>query len=390
MTEALYLRRPNSQLSRRAFCCAALACVCSKQVAAESIKTTEQDFPLFRAHPTLALRLPRLALLAGPTPVETVTYLGRELGLSGLWLKRDDLSHPLYGGSKPRKLELLLGEARALGARTLVTSGGVGSNHALATALFGAKSGFRVALLLLPEPKSKTVHQNLLSDYRLGAEIRIAASRHKAEAEMQALMAADLRVVTIPLGGSSALGNVGFVNAGFELAEQVRARELPEPDEIYIAMGTMGSAAGLAVGLAAAGLRTRVVAVRASNPDTSRATALRRAAVDTSRFLHELDPAFPLVDPRPERLVVLGNYLGVGYALKTRAGAQATERLRAHKAVALDATYGAKAFAALIDQSRLRRNARILFWITSSAAAVDVSDVDWRSLPKELHGWVRD
>ncbi len=371
-------------LSRRAFCSAALTTLCPPAVAGEPA-----DYPLFRAHPTLAERLPRLALLAGATPVEAAPGLARELGLNALWLKRDDLSHPLYGGGKPRKLELLLADARAKKARALLTSGGVGSNHALATALFGKLAGFDVTLLLLPEPKSSAARQNLLADHLLGARIQITASQAKINAQTRAMLAADPELSSIPRGGSSALGNTGFVNAGFELAEQVRAGVLAEPEAIYLAMGTMGSAAGLFVGLTAAGLKSRVVAVRASSPDTSPALALRRAASETSAFLHELDPSFPRLDPTPQRLVALGDYLGAGYALPTPAGARAAERLHAHAAVALDPTYGAKAFAALLDEARARRATSALFWVSSSAVALDVSSVDWRSLPARTHGWVR-
>jgi D-cysteine desulfhydrase len=241
----------------------------------------------------------------------------------------------------------------------------------------------------LPGPRSPITRQNLLANHRLGAEIHVVPSQRAADERARRLAALDPSVYVIPVGGSSPVGNSGFVNAAFELALQVSEGLLPEPDEVVLAMGTMGSAAGLAVGLEAAGLRTRVVAVRASNPGTSPESALRAAALDTSRFLHALDPTFPVVEPRPERLIVIGDALGGGYGLPTAAGSRASELLRERAGVALEPTYGAKAFSALLTRARTSAGMHVLYWVSSSAAGIDVSDVDWRTLPKELHAWVR-
>src|SRR5262249_30467592 len=103
--------------------------------------------------------------------------LGQHLGIRSLWVKRDDLSGEAYGGGKVRKLELLLGDARRAGARTVITSGGVGSNHAVATAIYATRLGMRVVLALLPEPPDDRVRQNLLADLAAGAELHLARGR---------------------------------------------------------------------------------------------------------------------------------------------------------------------------------------------------------------------
>ena len=117
---------------------------------------------------------------------------------------------------------------------------------------------------------------------------------------------------------------------------------------------------------------------------------LHLAARETAAFLHGLDPSFPLIDPAAERLQMLGGYLGAGYALPTRAGARAADLVRAHSSVVLDPTYGAKAFAPLLERTPAREATTTLFWVSSSAVAIDVSAVDWRTLPRAAHGWVSD
>ena len=130
---------------------------------------------MVRAHGGLA-SIPRVPLLSGPTPIEDAEALGRAIGLEALSIKRDDLTHPRYGGGKVRKLEMLLAQAEAAGAERIVTFGSVGSHHALATAIHGIARGFAVELLLLPEPPSKTVRSTLLRTLATGAEAHLVGS----------------------------------------------------------------------------------------------------------------------------------------------------------------------------------------------------------------------
>src|SRR5262249_24482583 len=155
-----------------------------------------------------------------------------------------DVSGEAYGGGKTRKLELLLADAVRAKCTRVVTSGGAGSNQAVATAAYGRALGLEVEVLLLPQPPSDHVRENLLAAHAFGASLVAVASNEAIErAEREATGA-----YVIPTGGSTPLGNVAFVSAGFELAAQVRAGEMPEPDVIFIPLGTMGSAAGLAIG----------------------------------------------------------------------------------------------------------------------------------------------
>src|SRR5512139_180365 len=139
-------------------------------------RTATADLALLRGHPALAAGLPRHPLCTLPTPVAPLARAARARGLGPLWIKRDDLSSPLYGGNKPRKLEWLLGAARAHGRRAVITFGGIGTHHGLATAICARDAGMRTALVLLPQPVTEHVRHTLLLHHAFGCELHLAAS----------------------------------------------------------------------------------------------------------------------------------------------------------------------------------------------------------------------
>lgn len=354
----------------------------------DSAPREAQVLPLFREHPALKTKLPHVALGDFPTPVERLTELGDHLGIAALYVKRDDISGELYGGGKTRKLEFLLADAKRAGARTVVTFGGAGSNHGVATAAYARRLGLKTRLLLLPEPSTDHVRENLLLDHSFGAELRLSPRRAQAEAAARRGSARDAPGETpyvIARGGSSLLGHIGFVNAAFELKDQIDLGEMPEPDWLYIAMGTMGGAVGLSLGLKAAGLKTRVVAVRASSPDTSSEARMRTMFDETADALRGLDPAFPRLRFRDAGVLLAGGYLGEGYARPTRKSANAIDVARRRAGLGLEHTYTGKAFAALLDDAPKLSDQVVLFWNTHNSRVMDVSGVDFRDLPREFH-----
>ncbi|MCX7809226.1 MAG: pyridoxal-phosphate dependent enzyme, partial [Deltaproteobacteria bacterium] len=194
-------------------------------------------------------------LVAGPTPLHLHDSLSKSLGIE-LWIKREDLSSPIYGGNKVRKLEWLLGEAQAKNAKSIVTVGALGSHHVLATTLFARKRGLEVHALLVPQPWSAHAEETLRLTFSQGAQIHLV--RHFVLLPQRAaLLVAKLRLqgkapYLIPAGGSSKVGALGYVEAGIELGWDM-IRENLTPDAIFVALGSGGTAAGLAVGLAVSG-----------------------------------------------------------------------------------------------------------------------------------------
>lgn len=342
---------------------------------AEPSRATDRSAPgpalLETRWPKLAL--PRLPLVAGPTPLEHVAGLSEALG-GELWIKRDDLTHPLYGGNKVRKLERLLGEAIAQDADTLVTTGAAGSHHVLATTVFGKRHGFAVHALLVPQPASEHVTLDLRAMIGQGAELHPVSFFSAVPAATAALLAKlklkGRKPYVIAPGGSVGVGVLGYVEAGLELAQQLLEARVPEPDAIVVPMGSGGTLAGLVVGLAAAGVVVPVHAVRV----TPRAFVGRpfllaqiRGAVERLRFS---DDRFPRIAGVASELYRLDeDELGDGYGLPTPRSRDALRLAESH-GLHVDATYTAKTLAAVARLFREKKASRVVYVHTLSSAPV--------------------
>jgi 1-aminocyclopropane-1-carboxylate deaminase/D-cysteine desulfhydrase-like pyridoxal-dependent ACC family enzyme len=197
----------------------------------------------------------------------------------------------------------------------------------------------------------------------------------------------------IPTGGSSPLGSIGFVNAAFELKEQILADQLPEPDLIYVPCGSLGTVAGLLVGCKAAGLKTKIVAVTIEPEDpTTFIKKLSQLFKVTNELLHTSDASFPLLELSSDDIEINYNFCGPNYAIFTREGTQARALVNNTEGILLDGTYTAKAFAALLSdlnnlQDAVRADKVVLFWDTYSSAdfSQQLAPIDYRQLPYCLH-----
>jgi D-cysteine desulfhydrase len=205
--------------------------------------------------------LPRVRLAHLPTPLVEIPALSRRLGCE-LWIKRDDVTGGAEAGNKLRKLELLLAAAIRARATTIITCGGIQSNHARATALACARLGLRAVLFLRMTDPGEPVPLagNVLLDRLAGAEIRrISAEQYRdrdklMEAAARALEARGARSIVIPEGGSNGLGALGYVLAMRELRAQIDAglAGARRPFDVIVhACGSGGTAAGVALGAAA-------------------------------------------------------------------------------------------------------------------------------------------
>jgi 1-aminocyclopropane-1-carboxylate deaminase/D-cysteine desulfhydrase-like pyridoxal-dependent ACC family enzyme len=310
--------------------------------------------PLFRRHPRLEGEVPWLPLGRFPTAVERVEGL---LPPSvELWVKREDRSGEAYGGNKVRKLEFLLAESRAQGRERVLTVGGIGSHHVLATAIYGAALGLAVEAVVFPQPLNDHVRQQLVAD--LGAGARLVPTRGYAGVPL-AVLARRSGAYYVPGGGSSVTGTLGFVSAAVELEEQVAAGALPRPDLLYVALGSCGTAAGLIAGLGASG--PEVVAVRVVDRLVANAWRTHRLARAT---LSRIGAPGPLAPLRVEH-----TQFGGAYGRATPAAEEAVRRA-AQAGLILETTYTGKVMAALLADAASGHldGRRVLFWHTYSSA----------------------
>jgi D-cysteine desulfhydrase len=353
---------------------------------------------LFKYYPLLRDKLPYISLGEFPTPVQKLNQVGKTLGLDQLYVKRDDLSGKLCGGSKVRKLEYLLGQALRTRVKAVLTFGNAGSNHALATAIYAKRLGLKSISMLLPQPNAYFVRSNLLMSYYCGAElhhyrnIRLLGLGTKYHLLRYKLRYGQFPQI-IPLGGTSVLGTIGYVNAAFELKEQIIEGKIPEPDRIYVASGTMGTSVGLILGLKAINLKSRVISVLIAN-DKINLDEMAKLFHETNSLLHSLDPSFPEFEFDQRDQDIRDDFLGEGYARFTEEGMDAMVLMKKHEGIKLDGTYTGKAFAALIHDAGKKdlRDRVILFWNTYNS--IDFPDIintlDYRHLPRCLHRYFEE
>jgi 1-aminocyclopropane-1-carboxylate deaminase/D-cysteine desulfhydrase-like pyridoxal-dependent ACC family enzyme len=304
--------------------------------------------------------IPTLASGLAPTPVEEMTRLGEALGSAPrLLIKRDDAIPFGFGGNKVRKLQIVVAQALAEGADMLITTGGVQSNHARATAAVAAKLGLGCVLVANGVAPAKPT-ANALLDRLLGADVRYVASRdervpamERAASELRAL---GRRPFVIPLGASTPQGAAAYARAVTELLTQI-----PAPDVIVLSTSSGGTQAGVLAGCRLHGLATRVVGISADDPSAAVAATIRRILSG----LEQLVAAQPglLAEATIE---VDDTFVGEGYGIPTAASIEAIELCARREAVFLDPTYTSKAMAGLIARLRRREltNGTILFWHT--------------------------
>jgi D-cysteine desulfhydrase len=357
--------------------------------------------PLLRRFPALAGRLSHTRIGVFPTPLRELESLPRALfaggGPSALYLKDDGVSHPIYGGNKVRKLELLLAEAIRRRAREVMTFGFAGSNHAAATAVHAAKLGLRSISMLLPQADAPYVGKNLGVSAAAGAELHYYRTMPGLVAGVIEQTAAHRlrtgqRPFVIAPGGSSPLGTVGFVAAAFELAEQLERESLAPPDLVYVALGSGGTAVGLALGFAAAGLPTGVVAVRVTELKHANERKAAKLWRETVSLLRSADPGFPALGFDRAALTIRGEFFGDGYAVVTPQATEAIHRMESTEGVRLDVAYTGKAVACLIADSRSGALAgkRALFWNTYNGADLSslATQAKWDRVPSGLRAYL--
>ena len=346
--------------------------------------------PLFEAYPALEKRLPWTPLGKWPTSVQRLDLLGKAVGHGNLWIKRDDLSSEFYGGNKVRKLEFMLADAQSKGFKWAVTYGGIGTNHGLATTVHASRLGIKTALVLVKQPLTANVQENLLLDHHFGAEIHYAPNTAIGLMQTAAVYLRRVRVYFIAPGGSSTRGSLGYVNAALELKKQVEAGLLPEPEHIFCALGSKGTMAGLMLGLRLAGMKTRVTGVRVAGQWITKEGDIARLANSMVEMLHKYDRSIPPLKFTLDDVHVNPDFFGGLYGRVTGQGQQAMELMQQTEGIRLEPVYTAKTMAAMLDfiaGNPGLKNTPMLYWHTYNGAdlgKVLEANCDYTMLPKEL------
>jgi len=306
--------------------------------------------------------LPHVRLGGAPTPVRRAELPDLEVDL---WVKDDGaFGDGGWAGNKVRKLEWIIPEAHRRGADTLFTVGGIGTHWGLAAALYGREHGLRTVLGLVDQPVDDHVREQLARLQDSGAIVSRHASVRRLKLAAPAIMA---RCVWrsrgtlpyyLPAGGSSPVGALGYVDAGLEIAAQVKAGVMPAPDTVVSAVGSGGTAAGLAVGLRLGGLDARVLGVVVNDSFRLDATTIAQLARETAALLRQRGADVD-VQITPDDLTADARWLGVTYGATTPESTDAAA-WAAPLGLSLEPVYTAKALAAL-RQMRPEQGRHVLF-----------------------------
>lgn len=314
---------------------------------------------------------PRQPLAHLPTPLEYLPRLSGHLGGPRILIKRDDCTGLALGGNKTRKLEFLMADALALGADTVLTTGGVQSNHVRQTAAACARNGLSCHLVLAPavpwDDPAYNISGNVQLDHLLGAQVHVlppGTDRDKSMDRLaKTLQSQGRKTYVIPSGGSNAVGALGYVACAQELGDQ--AGTMGENIDVLIhATGSGGTQAGLIAGMQLSGQKIQVLGVDVTSGASGlekRVKTIAQATLDHMGGQQQLDTA---------ALHIIDGYAGAAYGLPTEQMRDAVRLAARQEGVILDPVYTGKAFAGLIDlvrQGRFTSDQTIVFLHTGGA-----------------------
>ncbi|MEP1742914.1 MAG: D-cysteine desulfhydrase family protein [Kangiellaceae bacterium] len=333
--------------------------------------------------------IPRIKLTHSPTPLEYAPRLSELLGIE-LWIKRDDCTGLGGGGNKTRKLEFLLADAQSKCADTLVTLGGIQSNHARQTAAAAAKFGFDCELVLQAvegTPRSNYMNNgNILLDKLFGSKIHTLSDDQDIEEFAQGLMQQlsdhGKLPYLIPIGGSNSIGSLGYVQCVYELLDQLStdAIECSEEDQngrvnfdrIILATGSAGTQAGLLAGLIATNDQTEVLGINVSRPSSEQDPLVYQLLKQVMADLN-FDPKKVSESMLRARVKTNGDYYGEGYGQVTEAMLEAVKTCAELEGLLLDPVYSGKAMAGLFDLCRkgeIAAGSRVMFLHTGGSVGL--------------------
>lgn len=314
-------------------------------------------------------RFPRLEFIGAPTPLEYLPrfsdYIGRDI-----FIKRDDVTPLAMGGNKLRKLEFLAADALREGADTLITAGAIQSNHVRQTAAVAAKLGLH-CVALLENPMGTRAENYLSNGNRLlldlfNTQVEMCDALTDPNAQLAELAtrieAQGFRPYVIPVGGSNALGALGYVESALEIAQQCEGAV--SLSSVVVASGSAGTHAGLAVGLEQVMPDVELIGVTVSRSVAEQLPKVETLQQEIARSLELTTKA---------NVTLWDDYFAPGYGLPNDGGMEAVKLLARLEGILLDPVYTGKAMAGLIDgisQKRFKDEGPILFIHTGGAPAL--------------------
>ncbi|MHA1670755.1 MAG: 1-aminocyclopropane-1-carboxylate deaminase/D-cysteine desulfhydrase [Promethearchaeota archaeon] len=359
---------------------------------------------LFEFYPNLEGKVPWIPMLTEiPSNVDRLTNLENYLKLNDgkIYIKRDDKDHKIYGGNKIRKFEFIFGEIIKKKKNGLITLGGIGSNHGIACAIIAKELDLKCELFLSLQPLTWHVQRSLLLCNYFNAKLHFTKIFELGVLKSLFFRLFHPKYYLMSLGGSpllgigSPLGSIGFINAIFELKKQIDRKVLPEPDVIFVAAGSSGTAAGLTAGCKLLDMKTKIIFVNVSRDIVVSPKVITKIANKAIKYLKKRDKSIPDIIITEEDCTMIKGYLGSEYGVKTIRSQKAVDLIEElegkHRDFILETTYTGKTAAAMLDYLAKDENKSktVLFWNTYNSNDLDnylrETKFDYQKLPKKFH-----
>lgn len=298
-------------------------------------------------------QMARIPLTTLPTSFYKMANLTKLLGSTDIYIKRDDVMDLAHGGNKTRKLEYVFADALSKGADTVITMGGIQSNHVRQTISGAARLGLESHAILnnpVPEMRDQLLSSgNYLMDVIMDAGIHIVdgdddASIAKMHDIRDTLIAEGKTPYIVPMGASDGIGSLGYMACARELMIQWENNQIT-PSHIFVGTGSCGTHGGLLAGLRYFGNKTtKVVGISVSQPTDIKVANVK----DIIRQMGDvIDLSAGLVSN--EDIIVRDEYYGKAYAYPTDEANEAVKLLAKTEGVLLDPVYTGKAMAGMLD-----------------------------------------
>ena len=318
-------------------------------------------------------KIPRIDLTGGPTPVMALPRLSEYLDRK-IWIKRDDCTALATGGNKARKLEYLMADALQQGFDSVVTVGGIQSNHARQTAGAAAKLGMECHLVLQDVEGVPQAHYddsgNTLLNRLLAANIHrvdISTDCDAVAAQLcDTLKTQGKKPYLIPMGGSNAIGSLGYVRCAVELISQIKEQNI-ELDQIVVASGSAGTQAGLLAGFIGEQANIDVLGISVSRDEPEQHALVLEMLESTLTHLNIS------ADKLAQKVRIYDAYYGPGYGIVNDRMLAAVKKCAQLEGLILDPVYTGKAMAGLIDlcqQGVIKESSNTLFIHTGGTAGL--------------------